>query len=1001
VNTFSPLIDCDSDAEIEAALLTPEAVRHFSSADLNSATFVLASVGEEAGYKDGWGKTYYWDTPVAPEKACRALRWYLKSRYGELARLNETWKTAYQSWDELKLTKEFSGRAPPLGADGWAHPKESPLGAGVPGVSLAPYSDTAQFYAWYYDRVITIAKKILRDRINPVPLTMSSAPSSWIFDSRQCDVRLAGPSGWNESQWHSTMDGKEPGFGLIWGHFDWQVKTDTMFWGFLLSRSGHNDYWVDVPLMFNADLTHTRASFALRRWTAKLAGHERIILDSLPSPCDVGLLGANGLGADLTRSNMATSLLVALMQGGFGKPDASVEGPERRKIVFAVGHQAVAKEEADRLDLYVRGGGVFVMTSRFASQDEFGAPEPVSPGQGLSGKWGLKTIAAAAPASPGSLKSFPLDDLGGSFRGLRVSTPASYREKVEESGWRVLARYDDGTPALLRRDLGKGRLFYLNAIYASHWYIQSVTPTGAERQGFYRLVEWLCEDAGARRTLRLEGDLDQMLHVAVKEFTDPSGEIRYVIVRTNGEVPWVAGSLKWLGPQQAGYDVLEAKPVGRDLPLKLRPGAGKFLAFVEKPLERIALLATPSRITAGQAFDLEVRILGSDGTPLRGSFPLEVRVSGDNGAELQGLRRSVSLASGGKIALRTALNDPAGKWKVTVTDAISGLSGKASVDVTAPPNLDQAAGFVPWGWPSEIDDPARMSEEQFVEQLKRLAALYRADHSAEGWMIKQRLGYFYDYFPNTRHSILQPLLDLDWERYSGAIRHSVVQGAELILTGEDLGLHPGSGLSVYPHHDAGQFDALAAALEGASWSLATADGETLMASIGKGRVILCRESIDAAGYDNPSVARWQQRWLEELHSNSPVSVPAPDPAKLRRWWVGREAMAGRRTIGWFEGNHRVLKLTLRPDKPLGEVFGVVLPPTGDLKELVVEVTGAGAAEFDVGCDNVVDADWQKAVGAHARDAVYRDDNGWRLVPVRVRSREKTDLQLKIKSLVVE
>ena len=66
VNTFSPVIEFASDAEIEGALLK-EAEHNFESRDMNSATLVLASVGEEAGYKDGWGKTYYWDKPVAPD----------------------------------------------------------------------------------------------------------------------------------------------------------------------------------------------------------------------------------------------------------------------------------------------------------------------------------------------------------------------------------------------------------------------------------------------------------------------------------------------------------------------------------------------------------------------------------------------------------------------------------------------------------------------------------------------------------------------------------------------------------------------------------------------------------------------------------------------------------------------------------------------------------------------------------------------------------------------
>src|SRR5262249_27964630 len=82
MNTCSPVIEYASDTEIEKALLK-EAKQNADSRELNSATLVLASIGEEGGYKVGWGATYYWDTPVAPENACRAFQWYLKGRYGE------------------------------------------------------------------------------------------------------------------------------------------------------------------------------------------------------------------------------------------------------------------------------------------------------------------------------------------------------------------------------------------------------------------------------------------------------------------------------------------------------------------------------------------------------------------------------------------------------------------------------------------------------------------------------------------------------------------------------------------------------------------------------------------------------------------------------------------------------------------------------------------------------------------------------------------------------
>ena len=265
------------------------------------------------------------------------------------------------------------------------------------GLACAAYLDTAHFYDWYYDKIVGVARRILRRQINPVTQTMSSWPT---IGSAHYDVRLSGPSCWNESQSFSVMDGLEPGYGLIWGHFDWSVMTDNMFWGFLLARGGHNNYWVDIPLMFNDDLTHTRASFAMRRWTQGLAGHERIILDSRPMAAEVGLLGPNGLSSSLTPANMVTSLQVALSQGGFGLAYTdclAADGPKRRKLVFAVGHQAVSPAEAERLDVYVASGGVLVLAGDFATQTPLGVTQPIVPGCGLAEKWGLRGHPAARP----------------------------------------------------------------------------------------------------------------------------------------------------------------------------------------------------------------------------------------------------------------------------------------------------------------------------------------------------------------------------------------------------------------------------------------------------------------------------------------------------------------------------------------------------------------------------------------------------------------------------
>lgn len=1007
INTWSPVIEYENDAEMLAQVAKEAAKK--DSPELTSGAFVLASVGEEAGFKTGWGHTYYWDTPIAPDKSCRALQWYLKERYATLDKLNATWRTGFKSWDDVKLTREFSGKSPKLETDGWAHPKDSPMGEGVTSVSLAPYADTQNFYAWYYDRFVAAAIEVFRQKINPVARTMASAPSSWIFNSRRCDVRLASASGWDDSQWNSLERGPEPSFSIVWGHFDWSVKTENIFWDLLLQRNGHNNYWVDVPLMFNNDLTHTRASLAMRRWTAQLAGHERIILDSLPAASDVGVMEPSGIATERVITNMAASLKVALAQGGFEYQSVEPNSLGLCRIVFAVGRWGVSAEDASKLDAFVIAGGTLVMTPGFASQDEFGAPQETVPWAGLAARWGLKVLGKIhpAPKDPQELTA-PLDNVDANLKGFAMPCDKDQRQKIEAGAdWQTQAAYNDGTPAVLVRDLGKGRLVYLNAAYASHHYIQWVTPTGADRQGFFKFIEAACEKAGAHRTLHLDGDLNQSLHLAVKQFTDLTGSLRYIIVRTNGEGPWTHCRLDWLGKGTAVYDVLNHVRYDTHVPLDLRPGEGRLLAVTAAPVKEIKLDVA----SAGSALRVTAHIFDDAGKAVAGRFPLEIRVQCDK-TPLPALARSVSLADGESTAIQIAPGDPAGTWTVTAADGVTDLTARTSVAVS-PQHPFDAPALASLGWPSEIAEPARMADAEFIHRLEQLAQLYRTDQGDKGWMTKQILGANYCIFPNTRHSLLRPLYDLDWEQYVPAMRQAVLAGKTIVLTGEDVNVDPATGESTYPHFCGSQLTALAEFLKDANWSLATADGDTLTATLGSGHVILCRESIDAAGYSNPQAAAWQKRWLGELAAAKDLpAIKTKDWSALYDWWSGASsATTAPRTVSWLSGNARELKLTVDANKPLDSVFVLTLPPTGDLSELKMNLRAAGTGTLfiDVGCQGTsqgqialtapaadpnapIDAanllDWPTAVASYlaarkTQGGPPRDGSRWRLIPVRL------------------
>ncbi len=1038
--TWNPEIEAVTDEEIEAYLRNG---KRRIDATLKSGALCLASVGEEAGFGRGWGRKYYWKTPIAPEKACQAFQRYLKEKYPDLETLNGAWHTNYKAWEEVKLTREFSGKNTHIGADGWGHPRKSPLGEGVDRVSMAPYSDTGAFYGWYYHKLIEAAQRLLRE-VNPVPLTFASAPSSGTFNPSCLDVRKVGTSGWRDVQyWTLDANAKEPGFGMTWGHFDWPVATENSLWGFVITRSGHNDYWVDVPLMFNADMTHTRATLAIRRWRLRTAHAERLLLDARPTGSDAVVLGPTGTHMPWVRrlgGDMRNSIKVALNQAGFGFTHPDWDDLAKHKIVFAVFGSALSNEKAQALNRYVEGGGTLVFGPRFAAQNEHRIPLETAPGFGLAAAWDL-TVTEKNDRVPRKGRAWrktttaALDGLGAAFAGLKLESRTVLNEKVAAEGWTRLAQYSEDSPALLTRRLGKGRLVYLNAAYRSHKYIQFITPTGPARQGFYRLIETLCAKAVARRTYRIDGHLPEVLHMAALDWTDPTGRIAYALVRTQGQGVWTRGTLHWLGPQTTGYAVYDGDPqlpapvYGKEAAVHLRPGQGRLFAFTSAAVDTIQVRAAPARLTPGEPLRVTVDILDAEGRPVPGAFPLDVRVRTADG-EIPALRRDLSLESGQSLTLATALDDPDGRWTVAVRDGISRRVGTTSVDAVGPAEPPASPGFAAWGRPSELWEPERTPAREFVDKLEQLAEVYRRDPGDETWMVKQRVGAHYCYFGRNRHAELRDLLQVDWRRHVKALREAVQGGAQLILVGEDLGVDPAAGFSISPYRDATQIPAVIKAIAGATWSGLSADGEIVRAKLGRGSLVLSRLTPDGAGSSVGHAKFWLERFQQTLAADpAHPEIPAPDARALQRWLSGKAALVkGTRTVEWTGGweqdtDHKPIwrnawKESFDPRKnTTGPVFVLRMPPTGEVRSATfdLDVEGAGTVKVDIGADGTVDGDagaagavpWAQAIRNHlawrerACGGAVRDLNAWRLVPIRFRADVPFNIQVEAVKLTLE
>jgi len=285
-----------------------------------------------------------------------------------------------------------------------------------------------------------------------------------------------------------------------------------------------------------------------------------------------------------------------------------------------------------------------------------------------------------------------------------------------------------------------------------------------------------------------------------------------------------------------------------------------------------------------------------------------------------------------------------------------------------------------------------MTEEAFITALTRLAEVYREDQSPKEWAAKQYLGAYYSHFLGSRNSLTQPLHEIDWMVHSDALRRAVEGGANLILVGEDMGIEPASGLT-FSHHGYGrQLEVVADAFAGAAWGLSST-GNVLRIRLGRGSLTLSRTTPDMGewGHTNPAQLRWQREFLAAMDGPG-KALPGPlSAAELRGWLTGRvRLLPGDPVVSTLSGPEGVRS---------GRDWSLRVPPFGNVVEAKLTVADGNSLRIDVGALglNVINgAASEVDVTAAVREylswreremgGVERDDDGWRLVPVRFRTR---------------
>jgi hypothetical protein len=880
INTFGVTIDHDSwdevRAEMERQVAQAQAVK---GPDTRSASVV--SLGEESGFKNGWGTRYYWKEDEAPPVAQRVFDRYLSDQYGgQLAALNAEWGTRYGAFSEIPLRRVNTRPPDKVFVESQVDLKQPYL------AKTAPYHDTYAFFDWYYEKYTQLAMATYRARRNPVPLSIMSAPVGFypkvdVFDFEGIGAFYPKERALVANAVARRDYGDTPGFGLIWGYFDLRPLWSSAVLSTLLVGNSHLDFWVDVPLTFNADLTHTRASFWTKLLTRQLHPIEPILLHRrvaytpglgmfIPSqPLPKGILAAH-FGSAINPNAPTYS---ALEESGYLPQVVDANHLGSLSTLVASFAEVVSPVEGKKIAAFVRGGGLLIATPWLASCSPHG---------------NMLSTYPAPTTGLGELLGFQLRNTSQTVKrelvtvdGLQLESKGRDQVVNLARDVRVVARYADGTPFMLERQVGRGRVVYLNFVYDwDGWWRSFHEPA---RETYRRLIASLLTKGGrnapdyfiafesaeavsdglgwADPTIKSQPRPgDAVPWWASQLFSDPSGRIKYLAVFSDHRSPRVTARLKWRDPRVAVWDLMTGERVANEggaSTLTLRPGEAAFWALVPRSPAGVRL-DLPEQVAAGDPIRLKVA------SPDAAAVVLDLFDPSGRRSRVHSLA-NVSLRDGrAAVEIPTAENDPPGVYRLVATESITRRRAERTFALVPKHDVPARELLTPFpprageDWP-----PPAMTSDEFLGQLRLLRGIYLGRH--QGLDAKYMLSYYLDvpFRPDNRHAILRRLGRVEWTPHVSAVGDALRAGETFYLTGEDLGVDPETGVRIDPfgRADEEQFLAALARLPGARRVTRTVDGFELEAiELGKGALVLCRRtSADRTAYLSSAFTAWQDR----------------------------------------------------------------------------------------------------------------------------------------------
>jgi beta-galactosidase len=509
-----------------------------------------------------WAEFPYLNNPefcFCPHTQARFREW-LKAKYDSLDALNVAWYRSFESWDQVqpprfptilsytdyldwrsfiedKLAEDLKTRVDAIRTADTSHPVTSH--ADAPGLFTSPTDGYGEPDDWKMSSSADFFGTSLYPKHSE-----STKPWNDLMLAAGLDFSRSAGHSFHKGFWIGELQAGQGATGMRIA--DPVTPHDERYWMWQVVGHGTREIavyaWYPMSSGFesngygliNLDGTLTERAQAAGRTANVIAQHGAELLNSTPALAQVAILYnrlsymVGGSQPSLSKLGNAERDSLMGLYSAFYEQNIPVDfvHPEdviqnrlgQYKILFLPFPVMLSRDVADGVKRYIQAGGTAVAEARLAWNDAHGSASDTIPGAGMAEVFGARE-SVIKPADRIQMQTEASPALPGTSAHTAITGYAFEEELKPLTGASILARFADGSSAMVKNKDGKGSAVLIGSFLALAYYrqhdanIKRVLLSLAQAAGVSPEVEVSGTDVSGIEVRRLVGNEQQLILV--------------------------------------------------------------------------------------------------------------------------------------------------------------------------------------------------------------------------------------------------------------------------------------------------------------------------------------------------------------------------------------------------------------------------------------------------------------------------------------------------------